>query len=194
MKARFGIDIDGTVTCPSAILPHINKAFGLQLTLEDVTQYELDPLVDISKEEFAQWYFNNEKTIYTESPAAKGAKEILQSWKNKYELYFISARGPYLLDVTKEWFHKHNISFDYIDLLGTHHKIEAAKKHQVDVFFEDKHDNAVMIHEECDIPVILFDTPYNRDPIPKGVVRVYDWEEAAQWISHWFDQEKALHG
>jgi uncharacterized HAD superfamily protein len=194
MKTRFGIDIDGTVTCPSAILPHINKAFGLQITLDDVKQYELDPLVDITKEEFAQWYFQNEHIIYAESPIAEGAKDVLYAWKNKYELYFISARGPHLLDVTKEWFLNQKIGFDHIDLIGSHHKIEAAKLHNVDVFFEDKHDNAVMIHEECDIPVILFDTPYNREPIPKGVIRVYNWEEAAQWINHWFDHTKALQG
>ena len=30
---RFGIDIDGTVTCPTSLLPHINKQFGCNLTL-----------------------------------------------------------------------------------------------------------------------------------------------------------------
>ena len=63
------------------------------------------------------------------------------------------------------------------------------------MFFEDKHDNAVMIHEECDIPVILFDTPYNREPIPKGVIRVYNWEEAAQWVNSLvYEHTKALQG
>ena len=30
-KFRFGIDIDGTVTCPTSLLPHINKQYGLEL-------------------------------------------------------------------------------------------------------------------------------------------------------------------
>nr|WP_295969393.1 hypothetical protein [uncultured Bacillus sp.] len=193
MKTRFGIDIDGTVTCPSSILPYINRAFGLNITLEDVTKYELDPLVKaVTKEDFAKWYLQNEQTIYAESPLADGAKHVLQSWENKYELYFISARNSYLLDLTKEWFQKHELGFDHIDLLGSHNKIAAAKQYQVDVFFEDKHDNAVMIHEECGIPVILFDTPYNRDPIPDGVIRVHHWSEAARWIDHWFQKAKAL--
>lgn len=194
MKIRFGIDIDGTVTSPNAILPHINKAFGLNITLDDVKQYELDPLVDITKEEFAKWYLQNEQTIYAESPLAEGAKNVLNSWKNKYELYFISARGPYLLSLTKDWFLQQKIDFDHIDLLGSHNKIAAAKQYDVDVFFEDKHDNAVMIHEECGIPVVLFDTPYNRAPVPNGVIRVQNWEEAAQWIDHWDYTAKALHG
>ena len=35
-----------------------------------------------------------------------------------------------------------------------------------------------MIHEQCHIPVLLFNTPYNQDPIPDGVIRVHNWNEA----------------
>jgi hypothetical protein len=63
----------------------------------------------------------------------------------------------------------------------------------VEIFFEDKHDNAVMIHEECQIPVILFDTPYNQDPIPNGVIRVNNWREANKWVENWMKQEQNIH-
>lgn len=42
-----------------------------------------------------------------------------------------------------------------------------------------------MLHEELGIPVILFDTPYNRKPIPKGVKRVTSWSEAKKWVDEW---------
>ena len=52
MKKRFGIDIDGTVTCrPDDLHPYLNKAFQLNLPYEDVTQYELYPFVNISRED-----------------------------------------------------------------------------------------------------------------------------------------------
>jgi uncharacterized HAD superfamily protein len=63
--------------------------------------------------------------------------------------------------------------------------VEAAKKHKVDLFLEDKHDNAIMIHEECKIPVLLFDTPYNQDPVPDGIIRVFNWKEAFDWVERW---------
>jgi len=31
----------------------------------------------------------------------------------------------------------------------------------------------------------LFNTPYNQDPIPKGVVRVNNWYEANTWVKNW---------
>lgn len=190
MRKRFGIDIDGTVTCPTSILPYINKAFGMDIAYEDVNQYDLTPFVNVSEEEFAKWFQENEPIIYEESPLAKGAKKILKNWEKEHELFFISARASHLMDVTENWFIDKGLMFHHIELIGTHDKIETVKKHKVDIFFEDKHDNAVSIHEECQIPVILFDTPYNQEPIPKGVIRVFSWEEANVWVENWLRQQK----
>lgn len=188
MRKRFGIDIDGTVTCPTSLIPFLNKAFQLNISLDDVKQYDLTPLVNIPEREFAKWFKQTEAVIYEESPLAEGAKKILTNWAIQHELFFISARGNHLLENTKDWFIRHGIPYNHIELIGTHHKIEAAKQHQVDIFLEDKHDNAVMISEQCEIPVLLFDTPYNRDPIPSTVIRVKNWNEASKWVENWLKQ------
>jgi uncharacterized protein len=190
MRKRFGIDIDGTVTCPSSMVPFLNKEFNLNITLADIKQYSLMPLVSVSEQEFSQWFTSNEPVIYAQSPLANGARTILSAWSRQHELYFISARGEHLIDVTTDWFMRHNLDYTHIELVGSHNKIETARKFDVDIFFEDKHDNAVMIHEDLGIPVILFDTPYNQDPIPDGVVRVSDWHEAGSWVENWVNQNK----
>ena len=184
-QKRFGIDIDGTVTCPASLLPFINKAFNLQLTLNDITEYELTPFVNVPAPEFNKWFKEQEPQIYKESPMAAYAGQVLNEWKEYYELYFISARGEALLPVTKQWFDKNDLLYHHIELIGSHNKIAAAKKHRIDLFFEDKHDNAVAIAEECRIPVILFDTPYNRMATPNNVIRVHDWMEAKTWVDRW---------
>jgi uncharacterized HAD superfamily protein len=187
---RFGIDIDGTVTSPTSIIPYINKAFGMNIFYEDINQYELTPFVNVSAEMFAKWFIENEPIIYQGSPPAQGVEKILSKWKHKHELYFISARGAHLLDVTEKWFFDKGLPFHHIELIGSHDKVETVKKYHVNLFFEDKHDNAVMIHEECRIPVILFDTPYNQEPIPKGVIRVKNWKEADIWVEHWLSSNR----
>ena len=189
---RFGIDIDGTVTCPTSLLPHINKQFGCNLELDDITEYDLTKAFPVDEKTFYEWYRGAEPHIYDTSPAQAYAKEVLSHWSSLFELYYISARGNHVYDGTREWFERKAIPFDHIELIGSHHKIEAAKKFEVHAFFEDKHDNAVDIHEELDIPVILFDTPYNRKPIPDGVIRVYDWQEANKWIKRLFPIEEAF--
>lgn len=185
MKKRFGIDIDGTVTCPTSLLPYINKEFNLNLTLNDITQYELTEVLNITPEVFGEWFKKTEGTIYKESPLAQGAKSVLDFWKDVHELYFISARPSHLVELTKEWFDCQNILYHHIELIGSHDKVSTAKKYNVDIFFEDKHDNAVSIHEELNIPVILFNTPYNQDKVPDGVIRVNDWQEARNWVDGW---------
>ncbi|MGI2326568.1 hypothetical protein [Planococcus sp. YIM B11945] len=192
MRYRFGIDIDGTVTSPTSLIPHINEAFNSALTLDDIKEYDLTAaLPQLAPEEFYTWFRGAESKIYASSPISENAKSILTEWKNHYELYFISARGENVRDITFDWFKEHAIAYDHIELIGTHKKIETAKRHNVDLFFEDKHDNAVEISEELDIPVLLFDTPYNRDPIPKNVIRVFNWLEADEWVKREFSSVKA---
>jgi uncharacterized HAD superfamily protein len=189
---RFGIDIDGTVTSPDSLLPFINKAFNLNILYEDVNQYELTPFVNVGEKEFAKWFTENEPMIYKESPPANGVIQVLKKWTHKHALFFISARGPHLLDVTEEWFYQNGLTFHHIELIGSHNKVETVKKHNIDIFFEDKHDNAVIIHEECSIPVLLFDTPYNQDPLPKGVIRVKNWKEADEWVENWLKKSESF--
>ncbi|WP_442594965.1 hypothetical protein [Neobacillus sp. D3-1R] len=188
MRKRFGIDIDGTVTCPSSLIPFLNEAFQLNITLEDIKEYDLSPLVNVTKEELAQWFTDNEPVMYEKSPIATGAKKVLIDWAKDSELYFISARGSHLLEVTENWFKQHELLFHHIELIGSHDKIATAQKYNIDIFLEDKHDNAVEIAKQCHIPVLLFDTPYNRDPIPSGVVRVKNWNEADEWVKNWLEK------
>jgi len=189
---RFGIDIDGTITSPSTFLPHINKSFNLQINLNDMKEFDIVPLIGITEKEFWKWMDENEPSIYLDAPLASFAKKVLNSWKHVFDLIYISARRELHFDVTRQWFTKNSVYFNQIDLIGSHDKISTVKKHQISLFFEDKHDNACDISEECDIPVILFNTPYNQQPIPKNVIRVEDWQEAEKWVNHWFDKKEIV--
>ncbi len=183
---RFGIDIDGTLTCPSTFVPFINESFNMNITLDDMKEYDLLPLLGITEKEFWEWMDEKEPIIYKDAPLAQNAKAVIDDWKHHHQLIYISARRDHLLDVTRTWFRHNSVHYHNIDLIGSHNKLAAVKKHQIDLFFEDKHDNACDISEECKIPVLLFNTPYNQDPIPKDVIRVNNWLEAKQWVHYWF--------
>ena len=160
--------------------------------MDDIKEYDLTKAFPVDRQVFWEWYVEAESHIYSTSPTQQYAKHILDSWKTQFELYYISARGPQVQEATLNWFQREEIPYDHIELVGSHDKIETAKKYDVHAFFEDKHDNAVEIHEELDIPVILFDTPYNRNPIPEGVIRVSDWQEANEWIQKLFPLEEKI--
>lgn len=184
-KPRFGIDIDGTVTCPDTLIPHINKQYNTNIVLDDVIEYDFLSAFPhpVDRNEFNRWFKENEGYMYSVSSIAKDAQVILKKWHPLYELYYISARGLNVFEITKQWFEQNDVPYDHIELIGSHDKLRIAREHKVQVFFEDKHDNAVMLAEELQIPVILFDTPYNRKAIPTNVIRVNNWVEADSWIN-----------
>lgn len=187
-KPRFGIDIDGTVTCPGTLIPHINKQYKVNITLDDVFEYDFLSAFPhpVDRAAFQTWFKDNESYMYEVSEAAQDAQSILNAWQTNYELYYISARGENVSDITVNWFKSQAIPYDHIELIGSHDKLAVAKKHGVQAFFEDKHDNAVMLAEELNIPVVLFDTPYNRLAVPDNVIRVYNWQEANHYITNYF--------
>ena len=190
IKIRFGIDIDGTVTRPDTLLPYLNKDFGLQLTLSDIVQYDIASIIKIDHQKMGEWFIKNEVQIYQESPLYEGAKETISSWTSIGQLFFISARKDYLLSLTKEWFYKNQIPFDHILLVGSHNKISIIKEYKIDIFLEDKHDNAVQIGEECKIPVLLFNSSYNQGNVPSNVIRVNNWVEAQRWVEQYYYDKK----
>ena len=78
LKHRFGIDIDGTVTCPATLIPHINQQYNINMTLQDITEYDflsgfpypVDPL------EFQTWFKENEPYMYQVSELAPYAQQV----------------------------------------------------------------------------------------------------------------------
>ncbi|MFD1736571.1 hypothetical protein ACFSCX_08330 [Bacillus salitolerans] len=187
---RLGIDIDGTITCPTTFIPYINHSFNLNLTLKDLTVYDLATVIGITSKEFYEWMIVHEHDIYRNASLVDHALHVLAEWEKQHQLIYISARNDLYKDVTHRWFVENKVPFHHVELIGKHDKLDAVKKHNIDVFFEDKHDNACDIGEECDIPVILFNAPYNQDPIHKNVIRVNNWQEANNWVNYYFTEKK----
>ncbi len=175
----IGIDIDGTVTDPGSIVPLMNEAFGKNLAYTDCREYNLANVYEITEEQFVGWLDQYGHRLYHEAPVHGNADQILQDWHQQrlHQLIFISAREDKHLAVTHNWFARYNIPFHQIELIGSHDKVNAAKKWQVDLFLEDRLENALQLSEELGIPVLLFDTPYNQGKLPALVLRLFSWDE-----------------
>ncbi|MEJ8544018.1 5' nucleotidase, NT5C type [Brevibacillus borstelensis] len=173
----IGIDIDGTVTEPSSIVPLMNESFGKHLRYEDCFVYNLAKVYDISDEAFADWLDKHGERLYDEAPVHGTADSILRSWFGRHRLIYISAREARHRDVTLNWFSRYQIPFHELDLIGSHDKLAAAQKWRVDLFLEDRLENALQLSEALEIPVLLFDTPYNQGTLPELVHRVHSWEQ-----------------
>ncbi|EMT52167.1 5' nucleotidase, NT5C type [Brevibacillus borstelensis] len=173
----IGIDIDGTVTEPSSIVPMMNESFGKHLRYEDCFVYNLAEVYGISDEAFVDWLDKHGERLYDEAPVHGTADLILRSWFNRHRLIYISAREARHREVTLNWFSRYRIPFHELDLIGSHDKLAAAQRWHVDLFLEDRLENALQLSEALEIPILLFDTPYNQGTLPELVHRVHSWEQ-----------------
>lgn len=178
----IGIDIDGTVTCPSSLLPHLNQAFGKNLSLADCLEYDLANVYGVAAEEMNAWFAKNSDMLCRVAPVHGDADLILREWYKKHKLVYISARHQADWDATLHWFAARAIPHHHIELIGSHDKVTAAKRWNVDMFIEDRLENALQLAEELSIPVFLFDTPYNQAKLPELVRRIYDWRELEKLV------------
>ena len=182
-KLRIGIDIDGTLTCPTAFVSFVNQSFQSCITLDDLRECSIKKLLNISPQVFNKWLKENESIVYGGLPLAKDAKNILMQWHMQHELYYITARKESLKAATLKLFDQNEIPFDFIDFVGTHNKIESVKKYKIHLLIEDNYNNACLISRECSIPVLLMDVPYNRKSEQQNVFRISGWLGANEWIS-----------
>ncbi|GAA4717439.1 5' nucleotidase, NT5C type [Brevibacillus fulvus] len=178
----IGIDIDGTVTDPGSMVPMMNESFGKNLRYEECVDYNLATIYNISEAEFVHWLEQNGERLYREAPLHGTADQVLRNWYNRHRLIYISAREQKHLAVTEDWFHRHAVPYHEIALLGSHDKLAAAKERNVDLFIEDRLENALQLAESLQIPIFLFDTPYNQSPLPPLIRRVTSWQEIAELI------------
>ncbi|WP_018923749.1 hypothetical protein [Salsuginibacillus kocurii] len=186
-QLHFGFDIDGTVTDPATFVPYLNHHFQTNITLEDITTYDLTKVLGISEAMFWEWMVAHEDTIYKEAAMAQGAYEAIKAWSHQHRMTYISARGNHLQPTTTKWFDHNAIPYEHIELIGQHDKLTTIDNHCLDIYFEDKYDNAINISNHCQIPVILLDTPYNRGDLPEKVIRVNNWNEAKEWVDEWVE-------
>ncbi|KXG45003.1 hypothetical protein U473_03695 [Tepidibacillus decaturensis] len=187
MKKEFtlGIDIDGTVTDPYTFIPHLNQYFNKNFLYNEITTYDLTKLYNIDEEEYLNWYSHYGADIYQTAPLAKDAKKTLSYLKQSYRLIYISAREEEYRLPTMKWFESQGLPFDRVVLTGSPNKIQQAIEYEIDLFLEDHYVASCQMAQELNIPILLFDTPYNQGPLPEQVTRVYSWQEAKQKITQY---------
>jgi uncharacterized protein len=185
----IGIDIDGTVTSPSNIVPLMNESFGRNLRYEDCLEYNLANVYNITDEEFSIWLDQYGERLYDEATVHGTADQILRSWYQEHKLIYISAREDRHRDVTLNWFSRYQIPYHEVELIGSHDKLSAARSWEVDLFLEDRLENALQLSEALEIPIFLFDTPYNQGTLPDLIHRVSTWEEVPNMMNSLFPRQ-----
>ncbi len=190
-KLNIGIDIDGTVTEPYYWLPRANRYFNTNVRPEEVTDYAIDKVLGIQREDYDRFYAVYGKALHSEARIRPGVSEVLNRFAPDYGLHFITAREEAMRGVSLDWLRKYYIPLDSISLVGGRNKSHQAKKLRCGLFLEDCYDNALML-AEAGIEVLLLNCNYNQGPLPQNVTRVKNWVQIRHIIENISKQNQTV--
>lgn len=176
------IDIDGTITDPYFWLDIANKYFSKNITIDKVTEYKVDIVMGVTRDEYYDFYKKNKFKMHNDNVSLReDAKEVIEKLIKLNNIYFVTARDKDLKLLTYSYLNNNGIPYDDVFVLGTHYKVDMARKLKCDIFIEDCYENALQLSQNG-FKVLLIDTNYNRKPLNKNIVRVLNWNEIYELI------------
>ena len=171
---KIGIDIDGVLTDISTFYLDYGAKFAFENNLGKISKpdgYEIEEILNLEEgihkrfwKEYDDYYT---KRIYTR----EFAPEIIKKLKQENEIHIITARNPREEEWTKNCLKENNIYYDCLTF--TDKKVEYCKENNIDLMIEDNIENILSISKI--IPVICFDTRYNKDCKGDNITRCYSW-------------------
>lgn len=183
-KLNLCIDIDGTLTDPYFFIPYLNEITGKELTIDDYISNDWNIIYGTEHSEIYAKFDHLYADVYLEAEMRKDAQDVLYKLIEKYNVWYVSARGMCVNEVTQKWFVNNKLDYSKAYLLGNNHeKIQIANKLKCDYFIEDDPKNAKII-SQAGFKVILLDNNYNKKVDGDKIYRVNNWAEAVQIIEN----------
>ena len=193
MKQKvIGVDFDDVLMdFNGALCAWHNTHYGNTYTRADVQSYLLKDIWGCTYEESVKRI-----DAFFDSPAhmsalpVPGAIEAMRRLYKSYEVVVITGRPECTRDITTVWIEKYLPGLSH-DIYFTSHfhdspggkvsKVTLCKKFGVSVFVED-----MLIHARslsyAEIPVFLYDVPWNQGDLPWNIRRMFGWDKILENI------------
>ena len=176
------IDIDGTITDAYYWLDICNEYFNKNVTNAEVTEYSISNILNITEDEYIEFYENHKFKIHWEQKLRADVKSVIKKLNLLNNIYFVTARDKSLTMLTHLYLNTKDVPYNSLFVLGSHYKVDKAKDLNCNIFIEDSYDNAISL-SEAGFNVLLIDTNYNRKPLNENITRVHDWIEIYEIIN-----------
>ncbi len=185
------LDLDD-VLCDTAVayLDLIDREFGLKIEFEKIFSFDLQKSFGLS-DEANQHMFRcaHQPDFIININVFPGVSETLERWKALgHRLHIVTGRHTSSYQPTLDWLEQNDIhydSFTMVDKYGwedTDHDLAvplaAIRSRDYFLAIEDNMEMTKFLTSSMDLPVMLYDRPWNRtlSPDPR-VERFQDWNE-----------------
>ncbi len=188
---NIGIDIDNTISTTRETILNYAEQFNRASNRPsqfDLSYYNLEKSLgwdSPTSQLFLQTYLPD---IYRQVLPKPHAVEVIRELHREHRIILITSRNQRdqaVTEITQQWLSQHQIAYDKLVMNQTdnmHHfsKLADCLNNGVEVMVEDHHDLALELSTQ--LPVILFDYPYNTHLNNDQIFRVQDWLEVKATI------------
>jgi len=171
---KLGIDIDGCLNDFGGCFTNLIKKDYPDFYVPE-EQYEIFKPFNFKGNEYREFTSKYYPELHNIMPAEQYSKITLDLLKNKYQIDIITAREYYNADITEKWLKNNGLYYDNI-FFQSGNKADVCSWRNVNFMIEDKAENALAI-ANANIPVLLYDRPYNKTVEHKNIKRIKNWNE-----------------
>jgi uncharacterized HAD superfamily protein len=192
------VDMDD-VLCETArgCIAIIEREFGIRVTYEQLLNFDLGKACALGASETAELY----RIVHRPDELLKlepidGAIPVLKQWLAAgYEIAIVTGRPPVTLEPSLEWLARREVpyhSFTVVDKYGRFATentsavtLSELASHRFSFAIEDSPTMAKYLAETMDLPVKLYDRPWNRSGIEHAkITRHSHWREIGSAFSN----------
>jgi len=190
-KPIIAVDIDDVLFPMVAdLIKYVDREHAVKLTPEDFKSYMLEDIWPAGTAEGEIVFENYKQQITTEVAPVKGATSALGKLSAKYEVIIMTSRDVKVEPITRQWLDRHFPEiFSQIHLLGNRKdsvtwrtKAEVCQEIGVSYLIDDSLKHLVLASEVGVKGLLFGDFSWNQGDLPKGVVRVKDWQEVLDYF------------
>lgn len=188
------VDLDDVISdSTSRFVDIIRRDFGKKVQMEDVTSFDLGRSFGLSDAEYEAFFRTiHRPDILIGFEPIPGAIDVLRNWSEKgHAISVVTGRPAYAGRASMEWLEMHRVPFDTFLIVDKYQREEgngAATLSMAELTgmafcyaVEDSVPMARHLSEQMDLPVALFDRPWNRMlQTNRRVKRCRTWTEIAR--------------
>lgn len=185
---RIGIDIDGVLTNIEQYLLDYMTKYCVENNIDfkiGSSNYDYAKTFNITTEQEKKFWKEYLEKYAINEKARPFASEIIKKLKEDgHEIYIVTARwltnrddevGENMRRIVKNWLVENNIIYDKLvfSKAEKERKSQEMLEHKIDLMIEDSPSNIKELSNI--IPVICYNTGYNRDCVGNQITRCYSW-------------------